>query len=122
VRSSERAQRTFGLCALLNAHNGPSACALCPEPLLTVLRFVYPVAHPVLLAIDRRLLALRQLAAVDPAVRMHFLINAGFTFFEARRLARRQGAGLDPLRDAVLLIFPPLPDLTGLCEGPRQSN
>lgn len=64
----------------------------------------------VLFFVNLLLLALRQLATVGCAVRLHLLINTALLVLELGGFAGSQLAALDALRDALLLIGLALPD------------
>src|SRR5215469_5816019 len=78
-----------------------------------VLLIVDVVRGGVLFLVDLFLFALRQLAAVGGAIRLHLLVDAALLIFELRGFAGGQLAALDTLGDAILLVFATLGDLVG---------
>ena len=70
--------------------------------------------HLVLLMINLRLLLRRQLAAIGRAIPARFAVDAGFVPLDMPRLSRRQLPALHALRNARLLVFLAVFDLSRL--------
>lgn len=66
------------------------------------------VGSAVLLAINLPMLGWRQLSAIGRAIVLHFFVDSGFAAFQVRGLSWCQLTALDPLGDAILLVFLPL--------------
>ena len=79
-------------------------------------------AQLVLLAIDLRALGLGQVSVVVLPVVADFAIQPRFPGLQPRRLARREAARFDALRNAVLLVLAPLVDRRGIHAGRCQGG
>jgi len=83
-----------------------------------VLRPVDIPARTILRVVDLSSLLPRQLAPIGLPIRRNPLINSLFPILQMRRLSRVQAAAADALRNPVLLILAPLPDLVvGVVSG-----
>jgi hypothetical protein len=79
-------------------------------------------AQPILLVIHLRLLFVRQVAAVLPAIVTDLMIQSRFFVLQVGRLMRRQRAVGHSVRDPILLVFLALLDLLALPPVKRRHH
>jgi hypothetical protein len=97
------------LLVLVNVVRGvDEVIALLPGAIVLVA--IDGLAHPVLLAIDLAAFRRSQVTIMPAAVGANLMVHAGFAGFKVSCFARRQLAGTNALRNAVLLVFATLID------------